>query len=72
MAFVRSNENAIFCGKIWFDTTFKYIQKKYGGTLKITWLKNDGEIIKPGQNICKINAPLRTLLVSERLSLIHI
>jgi hypothetical protein len=26
--------------------TFKYIQKKYGGTLKITWLKNDGDKIK--------------------------
>lgn len=69
MAFVRSNENAIFCGKIWFDSTFKYIQKKYGGTLKITWLKNDGDIIKPGQKICEINAPLRTLLVSERTAL---
>lgn len=68
-AFVRSNEDAIFCGRIWFDSTFKYIQKKYGGTLKITWLKNDGDKIKSGQKICKIHAPLRTLLISERTAL---
>ena len=68
-AFVRSNEDAIFCGRIWFDSTFKYVQKKYGGTLKITWLKNDGDKIKAGQKICRIDAPLRTILISERTAL---
>ena len=68
-AFVRSNEDAIFCGRIWFDSTFKYVQKKYGGTLKITWLKNDGDKIKAGQKICIIDAPLRTILISERTAL---
>ena len=38
MAFVRSNENAIFCGKIWFDSTFKYIQKKVQSMLLINFL----------------------------------
>lgn len=68
-AFVRSNEDAIFCGRIWFDSTFKYVQKKYGGTLKITWLKNDGDKIKAGQKICRIDAPLRNILISERTAL---
>ena len=39
-ALVKSNEDAILCGQIWFDNSFKYIQKKYGGKLKISWLKN--------------------------------
>ena len=69
IAFVKSNEDAILCGKIWFNSTFKYIQKKYGGTLKITWLKNDGDKIKKGEKICRIEAPLRTLLISERVAL---
>ena len=69
IAFVKSNEDAILCGKIWFNSTFKYIQKKYGGTLKITWLKNDGDKIKKGEKICRIEAPLGTLLISERVAL---
>lgn len=69
IAFVKSNEDAILCGKIWFNSTFKYIQKKYGGILKITWLKNDGDKIKKGEKICRIEAPLRTLLISERVAL---
>ena len=68
-ALVKSNEDAILCGQIWFDNSFKYIQKKYGGKLKILWLKKDGDKIKKGQTICKIEAPLRTILISERTAL---
>ena len=68
-ALVKSNEDAILCGQIWFDNSFKYIQKKYGGKLKISWLKKDGDKIKKGQIICKIEAPLRTILISERTAL---
>ena len=68
-AIVKSNENAVLCGQIWFDSSFKYIQKKYGGRLKISWLKKDGDKIKKGQIICKIEAPLRTILISERTAL---
>ena len=68
-ALVKSNEDAILCGQIWFDNSFKYIQKKYGGKLRISWLKKDGDKIKKGQTICKIEAPLRTILISERTAL---
>jgi len=69
LATVKSNEDAILCGQIWFESTFKNIQKRYGGSLKIKWLKNDGDKIKKGQIICKIKAPLRTILISERTAL---
>ena len=68
-AIVKSNENAILCGQIWFESSFKMIQKKYGGTLKISWLKKDGDKIKKGQSICEIKAPLKTILMSERTAL---
>lgn len=68
-ALVKSNEDAILCGQIWFNNSFKYIQKKYGGKLRISWLKKDGDKIKKGQTICKIEAPLRTILISERTAL---
>ncbi len=68
-AFVKSNEDAVFCGKFWFNSTFQYVQRKYGGTLKIKWLKNDGDKIKKGEKICLIEAPLKTLLISERVAL---
>ena len=69
LAIVRSNEDAILCGRIWFESAFQNIQKKYGGILKIKWLKKDGEKIKKGQIICRIHAPLRTILISERTAL---
>lgn len=69
LAIVKSNENAVLCGQIWFDNSFKNIQKKYGGSLKISWLKKDGDKIKKGDVICKIKAPLRTILISERTAL---
>lgn len=68
-AIVKSNEDAILCGQIWFESSFKMIQKKYGGTLKIFWLKKDGDKIKKGQSICEIKAPLKTILISERTAL---
>jgi len=68
-AFVKTNENAILCGRMWFDISFKLIQKKYGGSLRIQWFKNDGDKIKKNQIICKIIAPLRTILIAERTGL---
>ena len=68
-AIVKSNEDAVLCGQIWFESSFKMIQKKYGGTLKIFWLKKDGDKIKKGQSICEIEAPLKTILISERTAL---
>ena len=32
-------------------------------------MKNDGDKIKAGQKICRIDAPLRTILISERTAL---
>jgi len=69
VALVKTNQEAILCGRIWFDNAFKNIQKKYRGPLKITWYKKDGDKIKNGDTICKIVAPLRTILVAERTAL---
>ena len=69
VALVKTNQEAILCGRIWFDNAFKNIQKKYRGPLKITWYKKDGDKIKNGETICKIVAPLRTILVAERTAL---
>ena len=69
VALVKTNEAAILCGRMWFDNAFKNIQKKYRGSLKITWYKKDGDKIKKGETICKILAPLRTILIAERTAL---
>ena len=69
VALVKTNQEAILCGRMWFDNAFKNIQKKYRGPLKITWYKKDGDKIKNGDTICKIVAPLRTILVAERTAL---
>jgi len=69
VALVKTNQEAILCGRMWFDNSFKNIQKKYRGPLKIIWYKKDGDKIKNGDTICKIVAPLRTILVAERTAL---
>jgi len=68
-AILKSNENGILCGQQWFDCSFKHVQKLYGGSLKIKWNKKDGDKIKKNEVICKVVAPLKVVLISERTAL---
>lgn len=68
-AIVKTNENGILCGQLWFDNSFKHVQKLYGGSLKIKWNKKDGDKIKKNEIICKIVAPLKIILIGERTAL---
>ena len=64
-AHVISRENAVLCGTAWFERSFTRLDS----TINITWHARDGERIVPGQRLCEIEGPARSLLTGERTAL---
>jgi nicotinate-nucleotide pyrophosphorylase (carboxylating) len=64
-ALVITREKAILCGQAWFNEVFKQLDSR----VTIKWLVQDGETLKSGQSICKLNGPARSLLTGERAAL---
>ena len=62
---VISRENAVLCGKKWFERCFE----KLDSSISITWNADDGDHITPEQILCRIKAPARALLTGERTAL---
>ena len=67
-ATIFSKEKAVFCGKYWVDEIIKIYSKH----CSINWFVHDGDLIKPGQLICKINGKYSLLLSIERTCLNYI
>jgi nicotinate-nucleotide pyrophosphorylase (carboxylating) len=61
---VICRDNAVLSGQPWFDETFRAL-----GNVTITWLINDGDSMKPGQEVCRIEGQARTILSGERTAL---
>ena len=64
-AAVVSREAAILCGAPWFNEVFRQLDH----TIDITWQCRDGDPIRPGQTVCILSGPTRTLLSGERTAL---
>lgn len=64
-AFVISRENAIVCGRPWFDEVFKQIDS----SIKLNWLLNEGESVSENQKIVEIQGNARSILTAERCAL---
>ena len=64
-AAVVSREAAILCGAPWFNEVFRQLDDK----IDITWQCRDGDPIRPGQTVCILSGPTRTLLSGERTAL---
>ena len=64
-AAVVCREPAILCGMAWFDAVFAELDTG----IAIRWLLQDGDSIKPGQTVCKLQGPARTILSGERTAL---
>lgn len=58
-------DEAVFCGKAWAEEVFTQL----GSTVAIRWLADDGDLLTPGQTICELSGPARTLLTGERTAL---
>ena len=58
-------EDAVLCGRDWFDGVFAAL----GGGARIAWTFDEGEDIAAGNVVCRIRAASRTLLTAERPAL---
>ena len=64
-ASVYSCEDAIVCGRNWFDAVFHHLDEH----ADILWYVADGDAIAPHQVICTLKGPARCLLSGERTAL---
>lgn len=62
---VVTRENAILCGRAWFDEVFHQLDTR----VRTTWNVPDGEAIRAGQALCQIDGPARAILTGERVAL---
>ena len=62
---IITREACIMCGQAWLDETFKQL----GGLDRIEWLVNDGDTLKAGDTLVKLEGNARTLLTGERTAL---
>ena len=64
-ASVITRQDAVLCGKAWFDECFKTLDPD----CIITWHAADGDTIKAGQLLCDIRGKARAMLTAERSAL---
>jgi nicotinate-nucleotide pyrophosphorylase (carboxylating) len=64
-ATVITRQDAVLCGKPWFDACFKMLDPD----CKLTWHANEGDAIKAGQTLCEIQGKARAMLSAERSAL---
>lgn len=64
-ASVISREDAVLCGTAWFDAVFRQLDP----AVRVAWQAADGERVQPGQTLCAIEGPARSLLSGERSAL---
>lgn len=62
---VITREAMVLCGQAWFDTVFTMLNP----AVCINWLVTEGEAVKPGSTLCKLDGPARALLTGERTAL---
>lgn len=64
-ATVITRQDAVLCGRPWFDACFKLLDPD----CHITWHASEGDAIKAGQTLCEIQGKARAMLTAERSAL---
>ena len=64
-AILVSRENALLCGRPWFDATFYAVDD----SLEIRWFVDEGAPLKPEQKVCEIKGNARSILSAERTAI---
>jgi nicotinate-nucleotide pyrophosphorylase (carboxylating) len=65
MTRVICRDHAVCSGRPWFDETFRQL----GGRVAITWQVDDGDVMSPGQEVCRLEGTARSILSGERTAL---
>lgn len=58
-------EDAVLCGRDWFDAVFAALDRE----ARVEWLFAEGDDMPPGSTVCRIEADARSLLSAERPAL---
>jgi len=64
-ATITARETAIICGIDWVNACFRLID----ASVQLEWLIHEGDRVQPGQLLCRISGPARSLLSAERCAL---
>lgn len=64
-ASVVSRENAVLCGTQWFQACFQTLDP----ATAVEWFAKDGNGVRAGQELCRIQGNARTMLTAERSAL---
>ena len=58
-------ENAVLCGRPWFDAVFDALDR----AIQVRWAADEGERLAPNQLVCELVGPAPQLLTGERTAL---
>ena len=58
-------EDAVICGRPWFDEVFKQCDK----SIRVRWHVQEGDRVAAGTVLCQVSGPARGLLTAERSAL---
>ena len=64
-ATVITREAAVLCGRPWFDAVFRQVDP----AVRVSWDAEEGASVEPGQRLCRLEGPARSLLTGERTAL---
>jgi nicotinate-nucleotide pyrophosphorylase (carboxylating) len=64
-ATVITREDAVLCGRAWFDEVFAQLQK----TIVVDWKFQDGDRVAANALLCTVTGPAREILTGERSAL---
>ena len=64
-ATVITREAAVLCGRPWFDEVFRQVDP----AVQVSWDAEEGAAVEPGQRLCRLEGPARSLLTGERTAL---
>lgn len=62
---VICRETATLCGQAWFEESFNQLNS----SISIEWLRTDGDVMHPGNEICIVNGAAPDILTGERTAL---
>jgi len=55
----------VLCGRPWFDEVFRQLD----ACVRVLWEAEEGSDVAPGQRLCRLEGPARSLLTGERTAL---
>jgi nicotinate-nucleotide pyrophosphorylase (carboxylating) len=60
-----TRQDAVLCGRDWFETVFNQLDDN----IQIDWLATDGDALAADEVICRIKGPARAILTGERTAM---